>query len=38
VKLLAIGGQRLRAVTHYGIEGDDIEVALAVVGDVMGPL
>ncbi len=38
VKLLAIGGQRLRAVTHYGIEGDDIEVALAVVGEVMGPL
>jgi len=38
VKLLAIGGRRLRAVTHYGIEADDIEVALAVVQEVMGPL
>ena len=28
VLLLAVGGRRLRAVTHYGIEGDDIEKAL----------
>jgi threonine aldolase len=35
VKLLPIGGHRLRAVTHYGIEADDIEVALAVVREVM---
>jgi threonine aldolase len=38
LKLLTIGGCRLRAVTHYGIEAEDIEVALAVVGEVMGPL
>ena len=25
IKLNAIGGQRLRAVTHYGIEADDID-------------
>jgi threonine aldolase len=35
VKLLAIGGRLLRAVTHYGIEADDIEVALAVAREVM---
>jgi threonine aldolase len=35
VKLLTIGGRGLRAVTHYGIEADDIEVALAVVREVM---
>ena len=28
VLLLAIGGSQLRAVTHYGIEGADIEAAL----------
>ncbi len=38
VKLLAIGGQRLRAVTHYGIEADDIEVALDVAREVTGQL
>ena len=38
VKLSAIGGRALRAVTHYGIEADDIEVALAVVREVMEPL
>jgi threonine aldolase len=38
VKLLTIGGRGLRAVTHYGIEADDIEVALAVVREVMEPL
>jgi threonine aldolase len=35
VKLLAIEGRRLRAVTHYGIEADDIEFALAVMREVM---
>ncbi len=29
VKMGAIGGRRLRAVTHYGIEADDIDHALA---------
>ncbi len=38
VKLLPIGGRRLRAVTHYGIEADDIEVALAIVRGVMKQL
>jgi len=38
VKLLTIGGRGLRAVIHYGIEADDIEVALAVVREVMEPL
>jgi threonine aldolase len=38
VKLLTIGGRGLRAVTHYGIEAGDIEVALAVVREVMEPL
>ncbi len=38
VKLLAIEGRRLRAVTHYGIEADDIEVALAVAREVMEQL
>ena len=35
VKLLAIGGRKLRAVTHYGIEGEDIEAALAIIHQVM---
>lgn len=35
VKLLAIEGRRLRAVTHYGIEADDIEFALAAMREVM---
>ena len=38
VKLLAIEGRRLRAVTHYGIEAEDIEVALGVIREVMGEL
>jgi len=38
VKLLAIGGSRLRAVTHYGIEADDIEMALSAVREVMEQL
>ncbi|MEA3459504.1 MAG: low-specificity L-threonine aldolase [Chloroflexota bacterium] len=36
VKLLAIGGNCLRAVTHYGIEAEDIEAALKVIRVVMG--
>ncbi|MFQ6014440.1 MAG: low-specificity L-threonine aldolase [Anaerolineae bacterium] len=36
VKLLAIGGQRLRAVTYYGIEAEDIAVTLRAMGEVMG--
>ena len=35
VKLLAIGGRRLRAVTHRGIQLDDVEWALAMVREVM---
>jgi len=41
VKLFAIGGgsgSRLRAVTHYGIEADDIEIAIAVAREVMEQL
>ncbi len=38
VKLLAIEGRRLRAVTHHGIEADDIEIALAAAREVMEPL
>ncbi|MFQ6059233.1 MAG: low-specificity L-threonine aldolase [Anaerolineae bacterium] len=35
VRLLAIGGSRLRAVTHYGIEEADIEAALVAFRRVM---
>jgi len=35
VKILAIGGQQFRAVTHYGIEAGDIETTLAVIRRVM---
>lgn len=35
VKLLTIGDRKLRMVTHYGIERDDIEAALATVQQVM---
>jgi len=35
VKLLAIGGRKLRAVTHYGIEREDIERALKAIEKVM---
>jgi threonine aldolase len=38
VKILAIGGRQFRAVTHYGIEAEDIERAVAVSRQVMGPL
>jgi uncharacterized protein (DUF433 family) len=33
--MLAIGGRRLRAVTHYGIEREDIETALAEINKVL---
>lgn len=35
VKLLAIGGRQFRAVTHHGIEAEDIDQALAVTRRVM---
>jgi threonine aldolase len=35
VKMLSTGPRRFRAVTHYGIEGEDIGKALAVVRQVM---
>jgi len=35
VKILSTGPRRFRAVTHYGIEAEDIEKALAVVRQVM---
>ncbi len=35
VKILATGPRRFRAVTHYGIEAEDIEKALAAVRQVM---
>ncbi len=36
VKLLGRGGSLFRAVTHYGIEEEDIDLALAVMRRVMG--
>ena len=35
VKMSPIGGQQVRAVTHYGIESSHIEQALAAVAQVM---
>lgn len=35
VKILAIGGRQFRAVTHYGIETDDVEQAVDVTRQVM---
>jgi threonine aldolase len=35
VKLGAIGGRRLRAVTHYGINAEDIDRALSAVQEVL---
>ncbi len=35
VKMGAIGERRLRAVTHYGVEGEDIEYALSVMREVL---
>ena len=38
VQVNAMGPKTIRAVTHYGIERDDIEYALAVIRHVMGDL
>ena len=38
IRVLAVGPQRLRAVTHYGIEEQDIDAALGIVGKVMKSL
>jgi threonine aldolase len=35
VKLLAVGPRRLRAVTHYGISTEDIDLTLKALGEVM---
>jgi len=35
VKLLQVGPNRLRAVTHYGINADDIRLTLAALNEVM---
>ena len=35
VKIGAIGGRRLRAVTHYGLEAADIDVALETMRQVL---
>ena len=35
VKLLAVGPRRLRAVTHYGISTEDIDLTVKALGEVM---
>jgi len=35
VKMLQVGPGRLRAVTHYGISAEDIDLALAAMSEVM---
>ncbi|MHC4567399.1 MAG: low-specificity L-threonine aldolase [Planctomycetota bacterium] len=35
VRILQLGPARVRAVTHYGIEAEDIEAALAALGEAM---
>ncbi len=35
VKILHIGPKRLRAVTHYGITAEDIEIALKAIQEVV---
>ncbi len=35
VKLLAVGPNRLRAVTHYGISAEDIDLTVKALGEVM---
>jgi len=35
VKVLQVGPGRLRAVTHYGINADDIDLALIALSEVM---
>lgn len=36
VRILTIGGARLRAVTHYEVTRDGVEAALGVIGEVLG--
>jgi threonine aldolase len=36
VKMGAIGGRKLRAVTHYGIQAGDVDQAIAAAGAVLG--
>ncbi len=38
VKILKVGGSRFRAVTHYGIEREDIETALFAINEVIEEL
>lgn len=38
VKVLCVGANRLRAVTHYGISAEDIDLTLAVLGELMNTL
>jgi len=35
VKLLSVGNRRLRAVTHYGISAEDIDLTVKALGEVM---
>ncbi|NOX60558.1 MAG: low-specificity L-threonine aldolase [Chloroflexi bacterium] len=35
VGILAIGGKRMRAVTHYGIEAEDIEEAIGIFAELL---
>jgi threonine aldolase len=35
VKLLAVGNRRLRAVTHYGISAEDIDLTVKALGEVI---
>lgn len=35
VRLLAVGNRRLRAVTHYGISAEDIDLTVKALGEVM---
>jgi threonine aldolase len=36
VRLFATGPRRMRVVTHYGVDGSDIEAALVAISQVMG--
>ena len=35
VKLLSVGARRLRAVTHYGISAEDVDLTIKALGEVM---
>jgi len=35
IKLLAVGNRRLRAVTHYGISAEDIDLTVKILSEVM---